>query len=113
MLSKRRRSGSLSILRSRQAWGSSANSGGITMESQKRGLKLAAVVGSKAGDGDRFLSQIARDLVARGLRVGGVVQSNPPQPDQSRCAMVLEELTTASKIQISQKLGKGGTRLPS
>ncbi len=75
-------------------------------ELQKCGVKLAAVLGSTAGEGDRFLTKIARDLMARGLRVGGVVQSNPPQPDQSRCAMVLEELTTASKIQISQNLGK-------
>jgi nucleoside-triphosphatase THEP1 len=74
--------------------------------SQKQGLKLAAVLGSSAGDGDRFLTQIARDLAARGLRVGGVVQSNPSRPDQDRCAMMLEELTTASKIPISQNLGR-------
>lgn len=73
---------------------------------QKRSLKLAAVLGSSAGDSDRFLTRTARVLAARGLRVGGVVQSNPSQPDQHRCAMILEELTTAAKIPISQNLGK-------
>jgi len=67
--------------------------------------KLAAVLSEGDGSGDAFLSSVARALTGRGLRVGGVVQDNPLQPGASRCDMVLIELTTGTRVRISQSLG--------
>lgn len=67
---------------------------------------LAAVIGGGNGEGDRFLSDVARQLIGMGVKVGGVVQSNPLEPGQCRCSMVLEELTTGTHIPISQNLGR-------
>jgi len=69
------------------------------------GIALAAVLHSGEQAGDRLLTAIARGLVGRGVRVGGVIQSNPIRAGQCRCDMVLEELTGGAIIPISQNLG--------
>lgn len=82
---------------------------------EQPGLRLVAVLSSGRGEGDRFLAEVARRLLAHGLNVGGVIQSNRIEPGQCRCAMVLEELTSGRLIPISQNLGKEarGCRLDS
>lgn len=76
-------------------------------------IRLAAVQHSGGGEIDRLIALMADRLRRRGLRVGGIVQSNVMRPGDCRCDMLLEELTTGQVHQISQQLGPGsqGCRL--
>lgn len=67
--------------------------------------KLAGVLADGDRSGDIFMSSVADALAGHGLCVGGVVQHNLLQPGASRCDMVLIELTTGTRIRISQNLG--------
>ncbi len=62
---------------------------------------------------DRLLSTLAGDLVADGLRVCGVVQSNQERPGDHPCDMDVKVLPDGQELRISQALGKGsrGCRL--
>ena len=79
------------------------------------GIPLAAVLHSGDQTGDALISAVADKLKLQGYSVGGVVQSNPMQPGQCRCDMVLEELTSGHALPISQDLGSQskGCRLDS
>jgi len=68
-------------------------------------VPLAAVLHPGDQTGDELISSLADTLKSQGYSVGGVVQSNPMQPGQCRCDMVLEELTSGQEIPISQDLG--------
>ncbi|MEQ8657848.1 MAG: DUF2478 domain-containing protein [Hyphomicrobiales bacterium] len=65
------------------------------------------------GDMDRLLSTLASDLIADGLRVCGVVQSNQERPGDHPCDMDIKVLPDGVELRISQTLGKGsrGCRL--
>lgn len=66
-------------------------------------MKLAAIT-YEAGQGDAvdaLLAQLAQDLKRRGVKVAGAVQLNEPRPGQSRCAMVLEDLATGERLDVS------------
>lgn len=66
-------------------------------------MKLAAV-SYEAGGGDRvdeLLARLARDLRGRGLKLAGAVQWNEPRANDSRCAMVLEDLATGERLDVS------------
>lgn len=68
---------------------------------------LAAIQHSGDHHIDKLLAEVVHQLKRRGYRVGGVVQSNVPQPDGRRCYMVLEELTSRQTVSISQQQGPG------
>jgi len=69
------------------------------------GVPLAAVLHAGDQTGDALISSVAGKLKSQGYAVGGVVQSNPMRPGQSRCDMVLKELTSGQEVPISQDLG--------
>lgn len=72
-------------------------------------LPLAAIVYDEGSAADAALAETARRLQAEGRRVGGVVQSSRPRPDQGRCDMWLSDLFTGEEVRISQNLGAGST----
>ena len=66
-------------------------------------MKLAAV-SYEAGGGhaiDRLLVQLARELRGHGYKLAGAVQWNEPRANDSRCAMVLEDLATGERLDVS------------
>lgn len=66
-------------------------------------MKLAAIA-YEAGAGeavDELLADLARDLRSKGIRVAGAVQFNEPRPGDTRCAMVLEDLATGERLDVS------------
>jgi nucleoside-triphosphatase THEP1 len=78
-------------------------------------MKLAAIVyGMGQADGvDALLSALAAQLRGEGFRLAGAVQHNTPQP-QSPCSdMIIEDLATGRRIDISAPLATagGGCRL--
>lgn len=66
-------------------------------------MKVAAIA-YQAGSGeqvDALLAELADDLRKRGLKLAGAVQINEPRPGESRCAMVLEDLATGERHDVS------------
>lgn len=66
-------------------------------------MKLAAI-GYQAGDGgkvDALLRQVAEQLRADGYRLAGAVQWNTENASQSKCDMVLEDLATGKRLDVS------------
>lgn len=73
------------------------------------GLPLAAVL-YDAAPPDALLHAFARTLAARGLRIGGVVQSRPAAATACHCAdMTLVSLASGRRFPVSQPLGPGST----
>jgi len=66
---------------------------------------LAAVLNRGPGVVDDLLAAMARRLGGLGLRLAGVVQSNPGRSDRCACDMVLEDLASGRVRRISQDLG--------
>lgn len=66
-------------------------------------MKLAAVsYEAGAGDAvDALLSELARELRGRGYKLAGAVQCNEIRPGDSRSAMVLEDLATGERLDVS------------
>lgn len=66
-------------------------------------MKLAAITYEAGkGDGvDSLLRDVAHKLRAKGFKLAGAVQWNEPMPGQSRCAMVLEDLATGERLDVS------------
>jgi nucleoside-triphosphatase THEP1 len=77
------------------------------------GLPLGVVVYDEAMGADRILAEAAEILGRKGVRLGGVVQTNVDVPGRSKCAMKLRDLTSGEEIAISQDLGEhaAGCRL--
>lgn len=66
-------------------------------------MRVAAVA-YQAGSGeavDRLLAELANDLRQQGIKLAGAVQLNEPRPGQARCAMVLEDLATGERYDVS------------
>lgn len=65
------------------------------------------------GDADLLLAALAQRLLASGLRVCGVVQSNHENPGDHPCDMNIHVLPDGPVLRISQALGSGsrGCRL--
>jgi nucleoside-triphosphatase THEP1 len=71
-------------------------------------MKLAAI-SYEAGGGaavDAILRDIANELRANGIKVAGAVQYNEPDAVQSRCDMVLEDLATGQRFNVSAEQSK-------
>jgi len=80
-------------------------------------MKLAAI-GYDAGQGDgvdAMLRALAHDLMAQGYKLAGAVQWNEVRQGQQHDAMILEDLATGNRLDVSGHLGAGanGCRLDS
>lgn len=74
-------------------------------------MKIAAVA-YEAGEGDTvdaLLADIAQDLKARGAKLAGCVQLNEPRAGQDRCAMILIDLATGERLDVSSDPSRDGT----
>lgn len=76
-------------------------------------MQLAYVMTEERGATDRLLSALADRLQARGIRLGGIVQTNVECHDSELCDMDVRVLPDGATIRISQSLGAGsrGCRL--
>lgn len=76
-------------------------------------MQLAYVMTEERGATDRLLSALADRLQARGIRLGGIVQTNVECHDSELCDMDVRVLPDGETIRISQSLGAGsrGCRL--
>ncbi len=68
-------------------------------------MKLGYVICEARGATDRLLSALAERLLARGLGLSGVVQTNTECADNTKCDMDLRVLPDGDTIRISQSLG--------
>lgn len=64
-------------------------------------MKIAYTMMLGRGDMDRLLSTLASDLIADGLRVCGVVQSNQERPGDHPCDMDIKVLPDGNEHRIS------------
>ncbi len=76
-------------------------------------MQLGYVICEGRGETDRLLSELAESLLAEGVRLAGVVQTNTECADNAKCDMDLRVLPDEATIRISQSLGAGarGCRL--
>lgn len=68
-------------------------------------MKLGFVTTEERGATDRFLSALAERLLAHGVRLAGVVQTNTECGGDRPCDMDLRVLPDGETIRISQSLG--------
>jgi nucleoside-triphosphatase THEP1 len=66
---------------------------------------LTALVYTDTVAANRTLRDVARRLEAAGLHLAGVLQRDEVRPNRRRCDMVLEDLSGATGINISQDRG--------
>lgn len=76
-------------------------------------MQIACTLAPGRGDADLLLESVARQLLARGIRVCGTVQINSERPDAGPCDMDIRVLPAGPTLRISQDLGKAsrGCRL--
>lgn len=76
-------------------------------------MTLAYIKTMGRGETDRLLSELADVLLSKGMRLGGVVQSNTTCTDSHLCDMDVRVLPGGPVFRISQSLGAGarGCRL--
>lgn len=76
-------------------------------------MALAYIRTMARGQADILLSEFASRLIAQGVRVGGVVQSNTTCTDNDLCDMDVRVMPDGPVFRISQSLGAGsrGCRL--
>ncbi|WP_127560548.1 DUF2478 domain-containing protein [Nioella ostreopsis] len=76
-------------------------------------MKIGYVMSPGRGDVDRVLGRLAETLMARGVDVAGVVQTNTDCGPAKACDMDVEVLPAGPVLRISQDLGPGsrGCRL--
>ena len=76
-------------------------------------MKIGYVMSPGRGDVDRVLGRLAETLMARGIDVAGVVQTNTDCGPAKACDMDVEVLPSGPVLRISQDLGPGsrGCRL--
>lgn len=68
-------------------------------------MLIAAVVATGQGSLDTVLTEVATELMAEGLHLAGVVQTNCTRPDRHNCDMDVKVLPDGPVIRISQDLG--------
>ncbi|MDA3888908.1 MAG: DUF2478 domain-containing protein [Allgaiera sp.] len=76
-------------------------------------MRIATVMSDERGRTDLILAEVAVALMAKGLQVAGVVQTNFDRPGRSHCDMDIWVLPDGPEIRINQQLGEGahGCRL--
>jgi nucleoside-triphosphatase THEP1 len=67
---------------------------------------ITAIVYSEGWKIDTLMRDVADHLRSGGCALAGFVQINQPRPGRSRCDMVLEELSSGTRIGISQDRGE-------
>jgi nucleoside-triphosphatase THEP1 len=72
-------------------------------------MKIAYTMMSGRGDVDGLLFAVSQDLIARGHRIAGAVQSNTPCAQTTRCDMDIRVLPDGPDLRISQNLGAGSS----
>ena len=72
-------------------------------------MDLGYVICEARGETDRMLSALAARLLARGINLAGVVQTNSECYDSEKCDMDLKVLPDGATIRISQSLGQGSS----
>lgn len=90
-----------------------ARAGGQDWRAERRSEKLkrrCALLGyfipSGRGQGDRLLQEVASRLVAQGVALTGVVQTNVDYDPERPCHMYLQILGQSERILISQERGR-------
>ena len=71
--------------------------------------RVAAILYQPQDDVDALLAEFAFEALARGVRVGGVVQRNPKDPSGRKLGMNAVDLATGREIPLCQDLGPGST----
>lgn len=76
-------------------------------------MQIAYTIAPGRGDTDLLLHGLARDLIARGLRLCGTTQVNSETKEAHPCDMDIQVLPDGPTLRISQNLGAGskGCRL--
>lgn len=74
---------------------------------------ITAVVYQDRRPPDALLAAVAAKLGAAGVSLAGFVEIDLPRPGRTRCDMILEDLATGNRVQISEDRGEGarGCRL--
>lgn len=74
---------------------------------------ITAVVYQDRRPPDALLAAVAAELGAAGVSLAGFVEIDLPRPGRTRCDMILEDLATGNRVQISEDRGEGarGCRL--
>lgn len=68
-------------------------------------MLIAAVIATGQGQLDAVLTDVAAGLMAEGMHLAGVVQTNCTRPDRRNCDMDVRVLPDGPVIRISQDLG--------
>lgn len=82
-----------------------ATSRDFTVDAAIDSLALAVMVYDNSLAADGLLAHVADTLVAKGYRLGGVVQSNVHRPGRRKCDMYLRDLLGGEQIRISLDRG--------
>ena len=69
-------------------------------------MQLAYVMTETRGTTDRLLTLFAHQLIERGSRLAGIVQTNSECADSDLCDMDVQVLPKGATIRISQSLGR-------
>ena len=72
-------------------------------------MRIGYVCAEGKGEADRLLGDLAGRLLARRLRLAGVVQVNSDRADGNGCDMDVTVLPSGPVIRISQSLGSGSS----
>lgn len=67
---------------------------------------ITAIVCSEGRDAAPAMLRIVRHLASQGVRCTGFIQRDVLRPDQCRCDMLLEDLSTGEAIEISEHRGR-------
>lgn len=70
-------------------------------------LPIAAIVYTPSDHIEPLLTEAARALAGRGVRVGGILQHDIPTTVEDPCGMELEDLAGGERFPLSQDLGSG------
>ncbi len=69
-------------------------------------MKLAYTMSEERGQIDRILADLAARMIAEGVNLSGVVQTNSGNCDHNHCDMDVQVLPDGAIFRISQSLGK-------
>ncbi len=76
---------------------------------QENDLRIGYLSAAEAGETDRMIKALAATLEARGFRLSGTVQTNPPRDGAAHTDMDLWLLPKGPEVRISQTLGPGSS----
>lgn len=76
-------------------------------------ILLHALISDRQGEAEGAIAALVGGLIARGVKLAGVMQAEPGRPRRCRCDSILRDLSSGREISIAQELGAGarGCRL--